>query len=96
VADLSFGGPPPGEQLPDFDLPTTSGDRICKADFIDRRPLLLMCGSITCPMTASSDRDLARLNADFGHAVAFVTLNVRASPCSPLGSGRRATSGERG
>ena len=43
----------PGETLPEFDLLTTDGDRIGTQDIRDR-PLFLVTGSITCPMTASA------------------------------------------
>ncbi len=43
----------PGEALPEFDLSTTDGERIATEDFGDR-PLLLVTGSMTCPMTASA------------------------------------------
>ena len=55
IEDMSFhGGPYPGQQLPDFDLPTTDGAHIRKRDFVNRRPLLLTFASITCPMAMSA------------------------------------------
>jgi len=78
LADMAFrGGPYPGQTLPDFDLPTTDGDRVHKRDFVGRRPLLLTCTSITCPMAATMGPGLRRLHAEFGDQVAFVTLYVR-------------------
>jgi hypothetical protein len=71
------GGPPPGLPIPDFDLPTTSGDRVRKSDFVGRRPLLLTFASITCPMVAGNGPALKRLHEEFGDRVAFVTLYVR-------------------
>ncbi|HEV2124141.1 MAG TPA: hypothetical protein VGW38_15365 [Chloroflexota bacterium] len=48
VEDMSFrGGPRPGEPVPDFDLPTTSGGRVRREDFVGRQPLLMTFGSIT-------------------------------------------------
>lgn len=67
----------PGDRTPEFDLPTTDGDRIRLADYIGVQPLLLVTGSITCPMTVSSIPSLKRLHRQFGDEVAFVTLNVR-------------------
>lgn len=47
MADMAFlGGPAPGEELPDFDLETTDGRRVRKADFAGR-PLLIAFGSVT-------------------------------------------------
>ncbi len=75
---LSFrGGPPPGRALPEFDLPTTDGDRLRKSDFVGQRPLLLSFASITCPMVAGNGPALKRLHEEFGERVAFVTLYVR-------------------
>jgi hypothetical protein len=71
------GGPPPGLPMPEFDLPTTVGDRLRKGDFVGRRPLLLTFASITCPMVASNGPALKRLHKEFGDRVAFVTLYVR-------------------
>lgn len=76
--DLAFrGGPLPGQQMPDFDLPTTDGGRIRKGDFVGRRPLLLVLASITCPMALSAVPELMRLHDEFGDRVGFVTLYVR-------------------
>ncbi|MDP9357200.1 MAG: redoxin domain-containing protein [Chloroflexota bacterium] len=76
--DMAFrGGPYPGQPLPDFDLPTTDGGCVHKRDFVGRRPLLLTCTSITCPMAATMGPGLRRLHAEFGDRVAFVTLYVR-------------------
>ncbi len=48
MADMAFeGGPSPGQPMPDFDLPTTEGDRLRKSDFDGRRPLLLTFASVT-------------------------------------------------
>lgn len=67
--------PRPGEQMPDFDLPTTDGDRLRKADFVGVRPLLLTFGSVTCPMTADADpKPNACYVIDSGGRVAFRAL----------------------
>lgn len=48
MEDVAFaGGPSPGQQMPDFDLPTTDGGRVRKGDFVGQRPLLLTFGSVT-------------------------------------------------
>lgn len=66
-----------GDTLPKFDLPTTSDVRFTNKDFIGVRPVLLVTGSITCPMTASAMPDLKTLHAEFGDKVEFVMLTVR-------------------
>lgn len=48
IEDMGFAqGPMPGQEVPDFDLPTTDGGRVRKADFLGRRPLLLTFASVT-------------------------------------------------
>lgn len=48
AADMGFfGGPEPGQEMPDFDLETPDGGRVRKADFVGQRPLLLALGSHT-------------------------------------------------
>jgi hypothetical protein len=77
--DLRFSAnaPKPGDRLPDFDLPTTSGIRFRSADVIGKKPLLLVTGSYTCPMTASSNPVLKALYQAFGDRIGFVMLHVR-------------------
>lgn len=78
IEDLSFqAGQEPGWQVPDFDLPTVTGGRVRKADFMGQRPVLFTFGSLTDPMTASADAVLKRLHRDFGEEIAFVTVYVR-------------------
>lgn len=78
IEDLSFrAGQEPGWPVPDFDLPTVSGGRLRKADFMGQRPVLFTFGSLTDPMTASADGVLARLHQEFCDEVAFVTVYVR-------------------
>jgi hypothetical protein len=66
----------PGEMFPEFNLPTTDGARVTTQDYAEH-PLLLVTGSITCPMTASAMPALKRLYSQCGDDVAFVMLNVR-------------------
>lgn len=76
--DMQFrdSAPKPGDRLPEFDLPTVDGGRLRTSD-LGGRPVLLVTGSFTCPMTASSDPILKKLHARFGAEVEFVTLYVR-------------------
>lgn len=76
--DMQFrdGAPAPGDRLPEIDLPTVDGGRFRTAQHASR-PVLLVTGSLTCPMTASSNPLLKRLWAQFGSDIDFVTLYVR-------------------
>lgn len=49
LEDMRFAGraPTPGEPFPDFDLPTTDGRRLRKADFVGRRPMFMVAASYT-------------------------------------------------
>lgn len=67
----------PGDPLPSFDLPTTDGGRFRTADITGIKPVLLITGSLTCPMTASSNPVLKQLHAEFGNRIDFVMLHVR-------------------
>ncbi|MBU1211537.1 MAG: redoxin domain-containing protein [Alphaproteobacteria bacterium] len=77
--DMAFSqsAPRPGDRLPDFDLQTTRGDRIKSADLVGQKPILVITGSYTCPMTASSNPILKDLHSQFGSAITFVMLHVR-------------------
>jgi hypothetical protein len=44
---FAAGSPAPGEPFPDFDLPTTDGGRICKNDYVGRRPMFMVAASFT-------------------------------------------------
>lgn len=78
LRDMHFSGAAlkVGESFPDFELPTANGE--AHAYHHDTgRPLLLVTGSITCPMTASAMPVLRELHAEFGDKVDFVTLYSR-------------------
>jgi hypothetical protein len=49
LEDMRFAvrAPTPGEAFPDFDLPTTDGRRLRKADFVGRRPMFMVAASYT-------------------------------------------------
>jgi peroxiredoxin len=75
---ISFrGGPKPGEDFPDFELSTIDGGTISKADIIGQKPIMIIFGSYTCPMTASSSGPLKRIHQQFLNQVEFLTLYVR-------------------
>ena len=79
MSDMSFSedAPRPGERMPQFDLPLADGGRIDARDFHGRKPLLLATGSLSCPMTASSNPILKEMYREFGQDVDFVMLMVR-------------------
>ncbi len=70
-------GRDPGWPMPDFDVPTTDGGRLGRADLVGGRPALVTFASLTCPMTASAGPVLKRLFREFGDRVRFVTVYVR-------------------
>lgn len=80
LADLRIPShdPGPGDQLPTFGLPTTTGGRFSSEQLDGSgRPVMLVFGSLTCPITESAGPDLARLHRLFGDRVRFVVVNVR-------------------
>lgn len=86
----------PGDGVGPFDLPTTSGGRFRSAELCaDGRPVLLVFGSQTCPITESAADGLKRLHATYGDRVRFVMLAVReahpgASIPQPHSAGEKA------
>ena len=79
LRDLRFGraAPSAGDPLPRCELIGTRRERIWTTDYVGVRPVLLVFGSVTCPMTASAMPSLKRLHDEFGRSVAFVMVNVR-------------------
>jgi hypothetical protein len=77
--DMGFsqGSPGPGDSFPDLELASTDGTRYNLSDFTGDRPALIITGSFTCPMTASSNPVLKRLHDEFGARVRFVMVHVR-------------------
>lgn len=78
VGDMYFGSDAPGagDRVPDFDLATLDGGRFADTD-LGPRPVLLVFGSRTCPVTESAGPVLRGLHAEFGDAVRFVLVNTR-------------------
>ncbi len=78
MSDFRFGKESlgQGDRVPEFDLPTTTVERLRSRDRAGR-PLLLIFGSVSCPMTAASTPSLTALYAEFGDRVEFATLYVR-------------------
>ena len=67
----------PGDLIPPFELITTSGDRLDNPAVFGDKPVLLIFGSMTCPMTASAAPSVQELYADFGDRIDFIMLYVR-------------------
>lgn len=76
--DLRFGptAPAPGDRLPEFDLATLDDGRFASRA-LGARPVLLVFGSRTCPVTESAGPALRRLHAEFGENVRFILVNTR-------------------
>jgi len=68
--------PAPGERVPAFDLPTIDDGRLRSSD-LGGRPVLLIFGSSTCPVTDNAAPGLHELHRRFGDCVRFVIVNVR-------------------
>jgi peroxiredoxin len=74
----AFSEPEPGEQAPDFKATTLDGKTIRLSDYEGRKNVLLIFGSATCPMTASSIAGINRLYDQFrGNDLEFLFVYVR-------------------
>lgn len=67
----------PGDSLPAFELITTDGERLRRDDLFKDKPVLLIFGSMTCPMTASAAPTVQALYEEFGDLVDFIMMYVR-------------------
>ncbi len=73
-----MGGPKPGEEAPDFELPTLEATKIRLSDYAADKNVVLTFGSATCPMTAGSIHGLNRLREEFSDEdVQFLFVYVR-------------------
>ncbi len=79
LRDLRFGkdAAGAGDSFPSFELVTTSGDRLVNHDMFGDKPVLVIFGSMTCPMTASAAPSVQELHDEFGDRVEFIMLYVR-------------------
>lgn len=77
--DLRFGRNTagPGDSFPSFELVTTNGDRLVNHDVFNDKPVLVIFGSMACPMTASAAPSVQELHDEFGDRVQFIMLYVR-------------------
>lgn len=70
----------PGERLPDFELLSPDGEPIRAADLLGGssiKALLIVTGSLTCPMTIGSLDEVRELHEEFGDEIPFLLLYVR-------------------
>lgn len=74
----SFSGPEPGEEAPGFKAKTLEGKTLRLRDFHDKKNVLLLFGSVTCPMTAASIGAINDLYDQLGDKdLEFVFVYVR-------------------
>jgi len=85
---LPFSGPEPGERAPDFRATTLDGDTVRLSDYQGKKNVLLVFGSVTCPMTAASIAGINELYDEFrGDDVEFLFVYVReAHPGERIGA----------
>ena len=78
LGDLAFrsSDPGPGDRLPAFDIELLDGGRLTR-DAVGNRPILIVFGSMTCPVTESSGPVLSDLHRRYGDHVRFVLVNTR-------------------
>jgi hypothetical protein len=70
--------PGPGDPIPHLDLPTTDGGRFSNATIAaNGRPVVLVFGSLTCPVTESAGAGLVQLARTYSQVADFVVVNVR-------------------
>ncbi|HVJ04730.1 MAG TPA: deiodinase-like protein [Candidatus Saccharimonadales bacterium] len=70
--------PEPGDEAPDFQLRSLSGDLVKLSDFKDSRNVVVTFGSATCPQTAASIGGLRSLSREFPLSeVEFLFIYVR-------------------
>jgi hypothetical protein len=70
--------PGPGDRAPVMNLPTTTGDRLSTEGLArDGRPLFLVFGSLTCPITEGAADGIKDLHRRYGDRIRFVLVNVR-------------------
>jgi hypothetical protein len=67
----------PGQPLPDLPVTLSNGDSKNLYQLADGKPLLLVTGSITCPMTISSIDELNQLQAELADKINVVLVYVR-------------------
>jgi len=66
-----------GDRLSDFHLSSIDGTMQSTQALWSGKPILLIMGSLSCPMTTASMPDVLQLYKEFGRKVDFVLLYVR-------------------
>ena len=69
--------PRPSDKIPDFELQTLDGTTCSSGDLQETGPVLLVFGSLTCPMTESAAPGINELHGRFGDRVRFMLVSVR-------------------
>ena len=79
LGDMRFGknALKPTRTLPNVGVYATDYKRINLHDLVAKKALLIVTGSLTCPMTVSSLPDLKALEAQFGKDISFALIYVR-------------------
>jgi peroxiredoxin len=78
VARAPFTGPEPGDSAPDFKGTTLDGETLRLSDFEGKKNVLLLFGSVTCPMTAAAIKGMNELYDQFrGDEIEFLFVYVR-------------------
>lgn len=78
LAQTSYSGPAPGDRAPDFKGITLDGEALRLSDFTRNKNVLLLFGSATCPMTATTIAAINQLYDRFrGDEIEFLFVYVR-------------------
>ena len=78
LAHSDYSGPAPGERAPDLKALSLDGETVRLSDFAGKKNVLLIFGSATCPMTASSIAGINELYDRFrGDEIEFLFIYVR-------------------
>jgi len=79
IQDLGFSksDAKPGSVVRNVSIERLDGSPTTLEGVMDGRPMLIVFGSVSCPMTFGSAEVLHRLHAEFGRKIKFVMLNVR-------------------
>lgn len=67
----------PGQVLPNVEVYLSNNTPQKLHELVSKKALLIVTGSLTCPMTLSSLPDLTELEVEFGTDISFVLLYVR-------------------
>lgn len=73
-----FSGPGPSQEAPDFKAFTLDGKSLRLSDYQGKKNVLLVFGSVTCPMVAGSIHGINELYEEFGNDdIEFLFVYVR-------------------